>query len=49
MNVVKIFKKSSKKIAQELKDYGINLNFAPCADVNTNPKNPIIGERAFPV
>lgn len=37
----------AKKIAQELKDYGINLNFAPCADVNTNPKNPIIGERAF--
>ena len=34
-------------IAKELKDYGINLNFAPCADVNTNPDNPIIGERAF--
>ena len=37
----------SKKIAQELNVYGINLNFAPCADVNTNPQNPIIGERAF--
>ena len=35
------------KIAQELKEYGINLNFAPVADVNTNPANPIIGERAF--
>ena len=35
------------KIAKELKEYGINLNFAPCADVNTNPDNPIIGERAF--
>ena len=23
------------------------MNFAPCADVNTNPKNPIINERAF--
>lgn len=34
-------------IAKELKEYGINLNFAPCADVNTNPSNPIIGERAF--
>ncbi|MBR1943101.1 hypothetical protein IJ843_05145 [bacterium] len=34
-------------IAQELKDYGINLNYAPCCDVNTNPNNPIIGERAF--
>lgn len=37
----------SAKIALELKDYGLNLNFAPCADVNTNPNNPIIGERSF--
>lgn len=35
------------EIAKELKNYGINLNFAPCIDVNTNPNNPIIGERAF--
>lgn len=35
------------EIAQELKCYGLNLNFAPCIDVNTNPNNPIIGERAF--
>ncbi len=34
-------------IARELSDYGVNLNFAPCIDVNTNPNNPIIGERAF--
>ena len=39
--------KQTQEIAEELKDYGINLNFAPCADVNTNPKNPIIGERSF--
>ena len=37
----------TREIAQELKSYGINLNFAPCIDVNTNPNNPIIGERAF--
>ena len=37
----------TRQIAQELKSYGINLNFAPCIDVNTNPDNPIIGERAF--
>lgn len=37
----------TEKIAHELKEYGINLNFAPCADVNTNHLNPIIGERAF--
>ncbi len=40
-------KTQTAKIAKELKEYGINLNFAPCADVNTNPDNPIIGERAF--
>lgn len=39
--------KQTKDIAQELTEYGINLNFAPCIDTNTNPNNPIIGERAF--
>ena len=37
----------TREIAEELKSYGLNLNFAPCIDVNTNPNNPIIGERAF--
>lgn len=40
-------KTQSDEIFRELSDWGINLNFAPCADVNTNPNNPIIGERAF--
>lgn len=40
-------KNQTTEIAKELKGYGINLNFAPCLDVNTNPNNPIIGERAF--
>ncbi len=39
--------KQTNEIAQELKSYGINLNFAPCIDVNTNPNNPIIGERSY--
>ena len=34
-------------IGSYLKGFGINMNFAPVADVNTNPKNPIIGKRAF--
>lgn len=42
-----VLKTQSEEIASELNNYGINLNFAPCADVNTNPDNPIIGERAF--
>lgn len=40
-------KAQTAQIARELKDFGINLNFAPVLDVNTNPNNPIIGERAF--
>ena len=39
--------KQTEEIAKELKSYGLNLNFAPCIDVNTNPNNPIIVERAF--
>ncbi len=34
-------------IGQYLHDYGFNMDFAPDADVNTNPDNPIIGTRAF--
>lgn len=33
--------------AEELKLVGINLNFAPVLDVDSNPANPIIGDRAF--
>lgn len=42
-----VLKVQSEEISKELAEYGLNLNFAPCADVNTNPNNPIIGERAF--
>lgn len=34
-------------IGNYLKKYGFNMDFAPDADVNTNPDNPIIGKRAF--
>lgn len=30
-------------IATELNEAGINLNFAPCVDVNVNPQCPVIG------
>lgn len=43
----KFIKQQTEKISLELKDYGINLDYAPVLDVNTNPNNPIIGERAF--
>lgn len=34
-------------VARELRGLGITLNFAPVVDVDTNPDNPIIGDRAF--
>lgn len=40
-------KNQTDQIAEELLSFGINMNFAPVLDVNTNEKNPIIGERAF--
>ncbi len=36
-----------KTIGTYLKEYGFNMDFAPDADVNTNPDNPVIGDRAF--
>ena len=46
-NGVEFLTKQTNEISEELKKYGINLNFAPCVDVNTNIKNPIIGERSY--
>ena len=34
-------------MASELKIFGVNLNYTPVVDVNTNPDNPIIGIRSF--
>ena len=34
-------------IGRYLHCYGVHIDFAPVADVNTNPDNPIIGSRAF--
>lgn len=36
-----------KAIGEYLRAYGLDIDFAPVADVNTNPRNPVIGDRAF--
>lgn len=38
---------AGRTIGEELTELGINVDFAPIADVNTNPDNPVIGTRAF--
>ena len=35
------------RMGMDMKRSGIHLNLAPCADVNTNPNNPVIGYRSF--
>ena len=35
------------EIARQLKLLGIHVNFAPVADVNSNPNNPVIGVRSY--
>ena len=39
--------KMGQTIGTYLGEYGFNMDFAPVADVNTNPNNPVIGNRAF--
>ena len=34
-------------LGRQLRAVGINLDFAPVLDVDTNPDNPVIGDRAF--
>lgn len=36
-----------KTIARDCKRVGIHINFAPVADINNNPANPVIGFRSF--
>jgi len=37
----------ARRVGGELSAVGVNVNFAPVADVNSNPQNPVIGDRAF--
>ncbi|MGW7487639.1 glycoside hydrolase family 3 protein [Streptomyces sp. NPDC054786] len=37
----------ARELGRRLADCGINLNWAPSADVNSNPANPVIGVRSF--
>ena len=34
-------------VGLSLKQTGVNVNFAPVVDVNSNPNNPVIGSRSF--
>ncbi len=36
-----------QQVGEQLKRIGIHVDFAPVVDVNTNPKNPVIGNRSY--
>lgn len=38
---------NANAIARDIAELGFNLDFAPVADVRTNPKNTVIGDRAY--
>jgi beta-N-acetylhexosaminidase len=36
-----------QEVAQQCKRIGVHINYAPVADINNNPNNPVIGFRSF--
>lgn len=37
----------ARALAAELRAVGVNLDYTPVLDINTNPRNPVIGDRAL--
>lgn len=46
-NNSKYAKKTGNILGSELSALGINVDFAPSLDINTNPENPVIGLRSY--
>ncbi|NQX77697.1 glycoside hydrolase family 3 N-terminal domain-containing protein [Gilvibacter sp.] len=42
-----LIREAGRRIGEHSKRLGVHINFAPVVDINTNPKNPIIGNRSF--
>lgn len=43
----KLIERFGQQMAQQCKRLGVHFTFGPVVDINTNPKNPIIGNRSF--
>lgn len=39
--------KVGQLLGKELQAFGFNMDFAPVLDINSNPDNPVIGDRSF--
>jgi beta-N-acetylhexosaminidase len=44
---VRLAERFARALASELSAVGITLDYAPVLDIHTNPKNPVIGDRAL--
>ena len=44
---MKMIEKVGRDYGKQSRRMGVHFNFAPVLDINTNPKNPIIGNRSF--
>ncbi len=42
-----VIRESARINARQLREVGINTNYAPTADINNNPQNPVIRTRSF--
>ena len=47
INDEKISLQYGQILGERVKSLGFNMDFAPVVDINSNPKNPVIGSRAF--
>lgn len=43
----RLVEQTGRQIGEHCKRLGVHFNFAPDVDINTNPQNPIIGNRSF--
>ncbi|NRA10683.1 MAG: serine hydrolase, partial [Crocinitomicaceae bacterium] len=46
-NDLELTERIGEMMGQECRELGIHINFAPVADVNSNPNNPVIGFRSY--
>ncbi len=44
---LKLIEEAGAAISRHSRRLGVHINFAPVVDINTNPDNPIIGNRSF--
>lgn len=47
INDTSLMRRYGREMAREMKLTGLHVNFAPDIDVNSNPRNPVIGYRSF--